>query len=211
MKRQRGYTLVELGIMLVLVIAACGAIYALFEFVDAHWETSAGVAKGTNDTTAKYAKRDNDALRAAISAKEKAEARVAALEAEAAGKVTAADAAYQKGLKDGKKELDAAVERVRAGYRLRDPGGSSGPSLRLGPAKGAAAGDPGKRDGGAQADVPAATGCTLSAGASEFLIRFAGEADDVTRQLNACQATVKAIYEFALKLSDTLGGRPLTE
>lgn len=201
MRKQRG----NIYVVLALVIAASIALYFVFEFVDAHWETSAGVLKGTTDTTALYAKRDNDALRAAIEAKRKAEARVAELEREAADRVTTADADYQRGLKDGQAKVDAAVERVHAGYRLRDPGGSSCPAAGLG-GQVAAAGDPGRRDGQAGADVPAAAGCTLSAGASEFLIRLAGEADDVTRQLNVCQATLKTMYDFALKLSSTLSG-----
>lgn len=201
MKSQRG----NIYVVILLVIVAAGALYLLFGFVDKHWETAAGITKGTNDTTALYAKRDNQALRQAIADKQKAEARVAALEAEAAGKISSADADYQKGLQDGKAKVDAAVARLHAGYRLRDPGGTAGAAVKAGGAI-AAAGDPGKRDGAAGADVPAATGCSLSEGKSEFLVRLAGEADDVAKQLKSCQVELKAMYVFALKLSDTLSG-----
>lgn len=203
MNRQRGNIYVIIG----LVIAASVALYALFGFVDKHWETSAGVAKGTTDTTAKYAKRDNEALLKAIDEKRKAEARVAKLEDEAAKKVTTADADYQRGLQDGKAKTDAAVARVHAGYRLRDSGGTAGAAGKPGGAV-TAAGDPAKRDGEAGAELPRATGCDLSERTSEGLIRLAGDADEVTKQLTACQAVARSLYEFALKLSDTLSGRP---
>lgn len=48
--RQRGNVLV----VLVLVIVAAGALYAVFQFIDAHWETAAGVAKGSAQTQKKW-------------------------------------------------------------------------------------------------------------------------------------------------------------
>lgn len=203
--RQRGFGLL---VYLIAAAAVLGALYLVIQFIDSTWATSAGVEKGAAETTAKYAERDNAALHKAIADKEKAEARVAKLEAEASQKVTAADADYQRGIRDGKAKLDTAVARVHAGYRLRDPGGTAGAAAKPAGSPGPAAGDPGKRDGEARAELPRAAGCDLSERTSEALYRLAGDADDTVKQLSACQAVARSLYEFALKLSDTLSGRP---
>lgn len=79
--------------------------------------------------------------------------------------VAAADSAYQKGIEDGKKSLDADVaaihdgsKRVRDKFRCPAPGG----------------GDEAAQGGLQPADA-------------EFLVRLGHEANDVVRQLTACQ------------------------
>lgn len=176
--KQRG----NIYVILALTIAAAGALAGLAWAWNAYTTKldRLGYERGASETTAQYAARDNAALQAAIQAKDKAEARIAALEDNNAKAVAAASTNYQKGLADGKVTLDAALADVRAGFRLRDPAGSPGLSARcigdaIGPPSAAASG----RDGQA--------GSELSQAASDFLLRLAGEADEVVIQLTACQ------------------------
>ncbi|MCD0493902.1 hypothetical protein LQD23_16595 [Chromobacterium violaceum] len=92
----------------------------------------------------------------------------------------AAAAAYEKGKEDGSKELADAVDRLRAAVRLRDQQLAAARARNL-PA--AAAGS-GGRDGQAGADFLAAHG--------EDALRLAAEADDVARQIGACQVILQA-------------------
>ncbi len=94
-------------------------------------------------------------------------------------RVAASDAAastdYQKGLEDGKTQLQGALDRLGAALRLRD---QQLAAARAGNLSTAAAG-PGRRDASAPADFLAAHGADAE--------RLAAEADEVTRQLTACQ------------------------
>ncbi len=93
--------------------------------------------------------------------------------------VAASDAAasteYQKGLEDGKTELQGALDRLGAALRLRD---QQLAAARAGNLPATAAGS-GRRDASAPADFLAAHGADAE--------RLAAEADDVVKQLNACQ------------------------
>ena len=194
--RQRGFlgfSLMEIVIAVGGIALLLGAVYALLHFIDATWATSAGVSKGKAEESALYARRDNEALRAALAAKTAAEARVAALEAQNAADVTAAATTYQKGLKDGKANVDAAVARVHAGYRLRDPGVRAGcaPDGPRDSASQAVAGLSG-RDGAAGSELSQSAAGVLSETASEFLVRLVGEADEVAKQLHAAQQIIIA-------------------
>lgn len=94
-------------------------------------------------------------------------------------KVAASDAAasndYQKGLEDGKNELQAALDRLGAALRLRD---QQLAAARAGHLSAASTGA-GRPDASAPADFPRAHG--------DDALRLAAEADDVVRQLTACQ------------------------
>lgn len=87
-------------------------------------------------------------------------------------------AQYQKGLEDGKTELQGAVDRLSAALRLRD---AKLAATRAGNLPAASAGA-GRRDASAPADFLAAHG--------QDALRLATEADDVTKQLTACQEIV---------------------
>ncbi|WP_146215931.1 hypothetical protein [Aquitalea magnusonii] len=99
-------------------------------------------------------------------------------------KVAASDAAasaeYQKGLSDGKKDLDGALARLRAAARLRD---QQLAAVRAGKLPAAIAGS-GRRDASAPGDFLAAHG--------DAALRLAAEADDVVKQLQACQVVVSS-------------------
>ena len=88
---------------------------------------------------------------------------------------------YERKLSDANKQRAADAVAVLAGsLRLRDP---SSPGLRAcGSLPTEAAAGTGQRDGGAAGE--------LSAAASGFLLGLANEADDVSRQLAACQRVV---------------------
>ncbi|GAA0428317.1 lysis system i-spanin subunit Rz [Aeromonas salmonicida] len=89
------------------------------------------------------------------------------------------DSAYQKGIEDGKKSLDADIAAIHDGSsRMRDkfrcpaPAKLPNPLPTTGPAPGG--GDEAAPGGFQPADA-------------EFLVRFGHEANDVVRQLKACQ------------------------
>lgn len=96
------------------------------------------------------------------------------IERRAAEDMTATSAAYQKGIEDGKKDLDAAVARWRAAVRVRDQ--QLAAARAAVPATAATAGG---RDASAPSGFPGADG--------EAALRLAAEANDVVRQLTACQ------------------------
>lgn len=84
---------------------------------------------------------------------------------------------FQKELQDARTQQAADRAALRSGtLRMRDPGVSS--SACAGPASSAGSAA-GRRDG--------AEARQLSDAAAEFLLEFAAEADDVARQLSACQ------------------------
>lgn len=96
-----------------------------------------------------------------------------------AGVFDAIARAYERGKSDGKAAADSVLAGVRDGtYVLRD-------KFRC-PARpaGQIATGAGSRDD--------AEGAGLSDTDVQFLVRFAAEADDVVRQLTACQAVIEA-------------------
>ncbi|MGC0155406.1 hypothetical protein ACPRNU_23350 [Chromobacterium vaccinii] len=101
-----------------------------------------------------------------------------AREHQAAADDAATAAAYEKDLEDGKLELQAALARHAAALRLRQ----QQPAAGHGDLPTAAAGA-GQRDGAAGGDFLAAHG--------DDALRLAAEADDVVRQLSACQAMME--------------------
>jgi prophage endopeptidase len=100
------------------------------------------------------------------------------IEQQAAINDQAASADYQKGKKDGNKELDNAITGLRTSLRLREQQLAS-----------------------VKQNLPAASSSPLGCDAtprSDFLVtygedalRLAAEADNVVRQLTACQAILK--------------------
>ncbi|PRP70249.1 hypothetical protein BUE93_11310 [Chromobacterium amazonense] len=131
------------------------------------------------EARAVVAERDTAAAKAAQAEKQTAQTQAArAAEHAKAASDAAASAQYQEGLENGKQELAAAVDRLRANLRLRDQQLAGAGNLP------AAAAGAGRRDGEAGADFLAAHG--------EDALRLAADADDVARQLSACQAIVES-------------------
>ena len=100
------------------------------------------------------------------------------IERKIAASDTAASAEYQKGLDYGKKDLDGALFRLRAAVRLRDEQLATALAGNLP----AAVSGSGRRDASAPGDFLAAHG--------DAALRLAAEADDVVKQLQACQVIV---------------------
>ena len=93
--------------------------------------------------------------------------------------VAAADSAYQKGIEDGKKSLDADVAAIHDGSkRVRDKFRCPAPAKRPDPVP-TASPAPGSGDEAPQGGLQPAD--------AEFLVRLGHEANDVVRQLTACQ------------------------
>ncbi|WP_293813811.1 hypothetical protein [uncultured Aquitalea sp.] len=132
--------------------------------------------KGNKDTPVITAvKADASAARGvtvAVQAARVAEHKVAASD-------TAASEAYQKGIEDGKKDLQGSIDHLRAAIRLRDQQLADARARDLPGVPGSAGG----RDGPAGSDFFEAHG--------EDALRLAAEADAVVKQLTACQHTLQ--------------------
>lgn len=105
-----------------------------------------------------------------------------------AADMAALAADYERKLSDANKQRAADIAAVRAGaIRLRDPGATMpacpGATAQASPAAG-------RGDGAAPGQLPPAPAGLLSGQTSEWLIDFAADADDVARQLAACQQVI---------------------
>lgn len=206
MRTQRGDTLVTLLVYAVAAAAALGLVYGAYEWVNHSWATDAGIKQGTEAEnkrlTAMYEERDRKA-------KEKYDSEIAALrdrytKLEAANlTLQQANAAlYQKGLADGKADVDRRVAAVRAGFRLRDASGTTQCPTAGEPSRSTTStpGTSGRStDAASGSGLPTEAGCTLSERVSEGLIRLAGDGDDAARQVNGLIAEVKRIYDICTK------------
>lgn len=130
------------------------------------------------------ARAELDGVRAAIATEREAYA-TAARDKEAAHRaaVDAIEATYAKERKAREKRHASDLDRIRDGFRLRDPGASE-----------AAACNPSGTAPAAGSDA-AASG-KLSGAATRFLLDLANEADDTVIQLQACQ-------QYALSVQTT--------
>ena len=97
---------------------------------------------------------------------------------------------YERKLSDANKQRISDLAALRAGtLRLRDPGTSH---VSTCPSSTAQAGtSPGRSDGSTPSQLQATANGLLSTDASQFLINFAADADDVARQLAACQQVIE--------------------
>jgi len=203
MKASRGFVIPPLIMQVLPYVLLALAVAAAYQWVNHTWETEAGLKAGreagTKATAARYDERDRQA-------KEKYDRELAALR-ERNAKLESANlaalqanaAAYQKGLTDGKADLDRRVADVHRGYRLRDAGGTSScpaPREPGGSATATASATGRGPDGSPPGQLSAAAGCTLSARTSEGLIRLASDADDAARQVSGLQAEVLRIYNL---------------
>jgi prophage endopeptidase len=92
---------------------------------------------------------------------------------------------YEEDKTDALRERDAVIADLRAGNRrLRDPGATRQPGL---------GGASGSATSPRQCDGPEAG--ELSGQTSEFLVGLMAEADEVVKQLTACQAVIRADRE----------------
>lgn len=92
---------------------------------------------------------------------------------------------------------DKIIADLRAGFvRLRDPGATS--LYAIGGQGGTVTATTGKCDAG--------TGGELSVETAEFLVRLAGEADEIVDQLHACQDTVRS--DRGLSVPGGVGEKP---
>ena len=185
--RERGFVM-----YVVLAIAAVAALAVLVgqwnDFVSGI--DGKGYARGVQETSAAYEKRDNEKLVRALARVKELEAAAAAAEARKQGEVDAAVAKAEKEKRNVQDRYDRMVAGLRDGtFRLRDPGARPKPGPGCagggGGALGEAAGDPAGgagRDGGGE----------LSGEAGAFLLGEARRADQVTSKLRLCRETLKA-------------------
>lgn len=164
----KGFAQVYL-IAAVAALVAIGGAYA--------W----GRTDGRTIERAAWEKRDNDALRSANAEIDAAHRKLREQERSAAERLAQVSAEYQKEVSNAREETRRRVAAVAAGtLRLRDPAASNQTCADRVPDAPAAA----ERRDGAEAGY-------LSGTAAQFLLELTAEADEVARQLAACQAVVR--------------------
>lgn len=110
---------------------------------------------------------------------QESEERVLTVERQSVAKLAAVQTQYQKQLKGKQSEEAAAISAAYSGGMRIDAECPSNPNALSNTATGSTG-------------VNATTRVKLSPEAGEFLVRLAAEADRVTEQLTACQATLEA-------------------
>lgn len=141
---------------------------------------------GEKAERSKWLERENAELVAANSKIKTLEDKYRQQEQDAATAIAVISSQYEKELHRVKTDKDRTIAGLRDGsVRLRIPVASA--FNTSGGEAGATASGSGARDGGARAE--------LSGAAAEFLVGLASEADEVVKQLGACQAVVNADRE----------------
>jgi hypothetical protein len=167
-------------ILLYLIGAAAvlGALFLIYQTIETN-----GYDRGRQETEARYAKRDNDQLRAANDRIQALQNEARAAEAAHAAALVAVSHKYQRTLNAQKTQFERDITAVRAGTLiLRDPGHTE-TTANCGRGAESAPGAPASgRDG--------ETGGRFSAATSEFLLSEANRADSIVHQLASCQAVI---------------------
>lgn len=177
MNRQRG--IAQAYLILIVLAGISLALWYAYQTID-----SRGYARGKTETEATYAKRDNDALRAANARIQALQTEARALEAMRVVQVNEIAVKYQQDNDNAKKRVADLNARLQSGdLRLRDPGARCPAASGNGGLPPAGPGAPGS-DGGAAPE--------FSRTSAEFLFKFAADADDTAARLSACQAIVRA-------------------
>jgi len=171
-----------LGGAIAILALISALVYGVKSYLDG--VDQKGYDRGKQETEAKYAKRDNEQLRAAAERIKTLEDQARRQERENAERLAEIYGQRQKEIADAKRRYDRDIAAVRDGtLKLRDPGVPAGGAAAgcgsPGPAPSAPAGG---RDGEARGQ--------LSGTAAGFLLGLAGEADDVARQLDKAQAVI---------------------
>lgn len=159
------------------VILGAVVLWAISLFGVGHWQNNAG----HEAERLVWQERANTELATANAKILQMENDARETEHQHSEEVAAAAAKYEKEKTNVIAQKDAAIASLRSGtLRLRDP---YSPGIKTcGDPIGAIATATGGRDGGAPTQ--------LSGETSEFLISLASEADEVVKQLQACQAIV---------------------
>ena len=174
MKNQRGFAL----IYLIIAGAAVIACWYAYQTIDKR-----AYARAKGEVESAYAKRDNDALRAANAQIQALQTAARKKEADHSAQVVEISTKYQKDIANGKAKV-AIIERsiLDGAIRLRAPYAATCPSASsTGSAGETGAGTSGRNDS-------ERSGFSLET--SRFLVGEANRADEVVRQLTACQAVV---------------------
>ena len=183
MKRERGFGLFELGMIIAALALISGIVYGVKSWLDGIDEK--GFQRGANETMVKYEKRDTEKLAKATARVKELEDQVRAEERRHTEQLAGISAQYQEDLANVEKAKRDFVAGVRSGrIILRDPGAAAGP--RCPASGGGAAGEIAAAASGRDGPAPG----ELSREAAEFLLDLAGEADAIVKQLTACQRVV---------------------
>lgn len=184
--KQRGVIadgwLIAIAVLLLAALIVGGITLVKRAFDDADRR---GYQRGVSETESRYKTRDNAALAAANKRIQELETKVRAQEQQHVDALARIGKTHQEELDREKAKRARAVADARAGaLKLRDPGARPCAA----PGGGGEAGE--ARTAAGSGDAQA--GAELSRPFTEFLIDLAGEADEVVRQLGACQAVIEA-------------------
>ena len=161
-------------ILLALLVAWLGSLVAV-----GYWQRTDGI----EITQAAWKAREVKEVTQATTAIQKQLTAARESEQLHMAQLTCISSAYQQEISNVQTQHAKDVAAVRAGYRLRDTGGSA--TVQPCPDPGAqAAPSPGGRDG--------AAGCELSGQVTGDLYALADDADATVKQLSACQQVVRA-------------------
>jgi prophage endopeptidase len=177
--KQHGAIQIYAILAIAAVLSGVG-LYALGRSDGRDMERKATLAQKLKDQAAYAAEKAR--LQEEVRGKEEAYAKAS----------SAADAAYEKGRRDGTVQTKRDLAAIRTGdLVLRDPGGGRAPS-------GGGIRSPGAPTGKCDAEA----GTRLSPEAAEFLLSLTGEADEVVKQLTACQVLLDAVQQVFNSLKE---------
>lgn len=193
--RQKGTTaLLYLGGVIALAAIGAGVFFGAKSYIDGV-DTKA-FNRGMSEAEAAYVKRDNEALAAATKHIKDLQAKVRASEARAAADVATIDNKYQEELTNARHKAERDVADARSGaLKLRDRWRSEARACAANSDRSADASTT-----GASGSNNEKAGTELSREATEFLLREANRADEITKQLGAAQ-------ELILEYVETVNGR----
>jgi hypothetical protein len=181
---QRGYTMlvyaVVAGGILIALVALTGMVKSYLNGI-----VEEGYKAGTHDERAKWLAREAKELAAANAEIERLHIAAREEEGHHAEMLAAISKDYEKELGNARLATKLALDAVRSGsFRLYNPCTTAGKGSGLRP-PGEAAAAAGKRDGASGADVQGTYAERVARS-----VELAGEADEVTLQLQACQRVV---------------------
>ena len=177
MKKQRGY--VEALLYLAAIAAVAFAVWGAIA-----WHAGVHYDRGVAETTVKYQERDRKAQDAANTRIRELEDEYRTRENKRAAELVAVSGKYQLEKKRDNEKIAALERKLNDGsLKLYDPGARS-----AGKGNRSEAAEAGTCTGGRDAEA----GAQLSTESARFLLHLTGEADDVVRQLQACQAVVES-------------------
>lgn len=185
MRRDRGFTMVQLGLALAIIVALGVIGYLVKSYLDG--VDKKAFDRGVAEERAKWQGRESEELARANLAIGFLNEQYRKREAAFALEINGLAAKHEEERRNAKIRHDRDVAAVRDGFRLRDPGAATACESPGGGATAPAVATTGQPD--------AARGGELSAEASGFLLAEANRADAVVEKLHEVQNLAMAYWK----------------